>query len=54
MCISFICMHVCVPCVCLLDPLEMGLQILVSHHMGTGTQTQYPVPLVLCKNNKYS
>ena len=42
--------HKCMPDACgnqktVLDPLELELQKVVSHHVGTGNQTQ-----VLCKN----
>lgn len=30
-----------------LDALELELETVVSHHVGTGTQTQ-----ILCKNNR--
>lgn len=45
----FPCMYVCVPCKCSayrgqkreLESLEVGLQIVVSHHVGVGNQTQF-------------
>ena len=57
-CVSFACMCVCVPHVCpvsrggqkrALDPQELELQMVVSHHVGVGEQTW-----VLCKSNKCS
>jgi hypothetical protein len=51
-------MCVCVPHVCpvsrggqkrALDPQELELQMVVSHHVGVGEQTW-----VLCKSNKCS
>lgn len=37
--IYFACLRVCVTFVCLLDPLELGLEMTMSHHVGAGTQT---------------
>jgi hypothetical protein len=45
----FACMHICASHACLLDPLELALQMALSHHVSTGKWTQ-----VLCKNNKCS
>lgn len=44
----FACMHVCVPPVCLLDPLELGLQTVVSQPCGCWNWTH-----VLYKSNMY-
>lgn len=33
LCDYFACMHVCVPSVCLLGSLELGLQVIVSYHV---------------------
>jgi hypothetical protein len=32
-----------------LDPLKLELQMIMSHHVGIGNQTQ-----VLCKSSKFS
>lgn len=32
----FACVHVCEPCACLLHPLELDLEMIVSHHVNTG------------------
>lgn len=32
----FTCMHVCLAHVCLLDSLELRLQVVINHHMGAG------------------
>lgn len=42
-------MHMCVPRMSLLDPRELGLWMVVHHHLSAGTQT-----CVLCKSIKYS
>lgn len=31
---SFTCMYACVPAACLLDPLKLGLQMVVRHYVG--------------------
>lgn len=50
LCVREFCLYVClynhyVPCACrgqkmVLDPLEVGLPIVMSHHVGTGNQTR--------------
>ena len=50
MCITGICVHICLCTSCVfgacggqkraLDALELELQMVVSHHMGAGNQTQ--------------
>lgn len=37
-----VCMQVCAPHACLLDTLELGLCMVVSHHMGTENWYQIP------------
>lgn len=37
--IYFAYLRVCVTLACLLDPLELGLEMTMSHHVGAGTQT---------------
>jgi hypothetical protein len=40
----FACVYVCAPCVCLTSP-GIGIQVVMSHDMDAGTQTQ-----VFCKH----
>lgn len=46
---SFACMHVCTPCVYLLDTLELGLRVIVRYCVRVENRA-----LILCKSNKYS
>ena len=41
-CVSWVlCMHVYTPCVCFLGPLELGLLMVVNHHVGAGNLTTH-------------
>lgn len=47
-------MHVCVACVCLLDPLELVLRIVGSHYVGDGELNPGPLQEQVLLTNKAS